>query len=99
VKIVLMDNASLGLVQQQQELFYGERVYASRYAASPDFTAIARGFGLQAVDLDTVEDPRAALRDLLNAPGPCLIHASIDRDARVYPMVPPGAANTQMIGA
>ncbi len=99
VKIVLMDNASLGLVQQQQELFYGERVYASRYTASPDFTAIARGFGLQAVDLDAVEDPRKTLSRLLSAPGPCLIHAGIDRAARVYPMVPPGAANTQMLGA
>ena len=98
VKIVLMDNASLGLVQQQQELFYGERVYASLYTAPPDFTTIARGFGLQAIDLDAANDPRATLYGLLNAPGPCLIHAGIDRDARVYPMVPPGAANTQMIG-
>jgi acetolactate synthase-1/2/3 large subunit len=99
VKIVLMDNASLGLVQQQQELFYGERVYASRYGASPDFTAIARGFGLPAVDLDAEHDPRTALYGLLHAPGPCLIHAGIDRSAKVYPMVPPGAANTQMIDA
>lgn len=51
VKIVLMDNSSLGLVQQQQELFYGGRIFASLYATSPDFTAIARGFGLNAVDL------------------------------------------------
>ena len=99
VKIVLMDNASLGLVQQQQELFYGERVYASLYAAPPDFLAIARGFGLKAADLDTADDPRELLHRLLTAPGPCLIHAGIDRHARVYPMVPPGAANTQMIGA
>ncbi len=99
VKIVLMDNASLGLVQQQQELFYGERIYASLVAAPPDFAAIARGFGLKAADLDTADDPRALLRRLLKAPGPCLIRASIDRQARVYPMVPPGAANTQMIGA
>jgi acetolactate synthase I/II/III large subunit len=99
VKIVLMNNGALGLVQQQQELFYGERTYASRYAAPPDFVAIARGFGLKAADLDTADDPRALLRRLLTKPGPCLIHASIDRQAKAFPMVPPGAANTQMIGA
>jgi acetolactate synthase-1/2/3 large subunit len=99
VKIVLMNNASLGLVQQQQELFYDSRVFASLVAAPPDFVAIARGFGLMAADLDTADDPRALLRRLLAESGPCLIHAGIDRRARVYPMVPPGAANTQMIGA
>ena len=38
------------------------------------------------------------LAEALNAPGPCLIHATIDREQFVYPMVPPGAANTEMIG-
>ena len=39
-----------------------------------------------------------ALAEALHAPGPCLIHATIDREQFVYPMVPPGAANTEMIG-
>ena len=48
--------------------------------------------------LDKAEDPRAALAEALNTPGPCLIHATIDREQFVYPMVPPGGANTEMIG-
>ncbi|CAI08811.1 acetolactate synthase large subunit [Aromatoleum aromaticum] len=98
VKIVLMNNNSLGLVYQQQSLFYGKRVFASKYQGAPDFLKIAEGFGIDGVDLDTVRNPRAALAQALNAPGPCLIHASIDCEEFVYPMVPPGGANTEMIG-
>ena len=98
VKIVLMNNNSLGLVYQQQSLFYGKRVFASRYGRPLDFVAIAEGFGMRGVDLDASENPRATLAEVLNEPGPCLIHASIDRENFVYPMVPPGGANTEMIG-
>ncbi len=98
VKIVLMNNNALGLVYQQQTLFYGQRLFASKYRTEPDFVKIAEGFGVPAVDLDLAENPRAALAEALHRPGPCLIHASIDREQFVYPMVPPGAANTEMIG-
>ena len=98
VKVVLMNNNALGLVYQQQTLFYGKRLFASKYRTEPDFVKIAEGFGVPALDLDKADDPRAALAEALNAPGPCLIHATIDREQFVYPMVPPGAANTEMIG-
>ena len=98
VKIVLMNNNALGLVYQQQTLFYGKRLFASKYRTGPDFVKIAEGFGVPAVDLDKADDPRAALAEALHSPGPCLIHATIDREQFVYPMVPPGAANTEMIG-
>lgn len=98
VKVVLMNNNALGLVYQQQNLFYGKRVFASRYRGAPDFCKIAEGFGVAAVDLDTAQNPRAALAQALTEPGPCLIHVSVDREQFVYPMVPPGAANTEMIG-
>jgi acetolactate synthase-1/2/3 large subunit len=97
LKIIVMNNNSLGLVNQQQTLFYGERIYASRYRHGPDFVAVARGFGFAAVDLDMETDPRRALRQALEQPGPMLIHASIDVNNHVYPIVPPGAANRDMI--
>jgi acetolactate synthase-1/2/3 large subunit len=97
VKIVLLNNRSLGLVHQQQTLFYGERIYASAYRHTPDFVALARGFGMTAIDLDTERDPQAALHAALRERGPRLVHATIDRAEQVLPMVPPGAANTQMI--
>jgi acetolactate synthase-1/2/3 large subunit len=97
VKVVLMNNRSLGLVYQQQTLFYGRRTFASAYSHVPDFVALARGFGIDAVDLDRAPDPQRALAAALHAPGPCLIHAPIATDEQVLPMVPPGAANREMI--
>ena len=98
VKIILFNNQSLGLVHQQQSMFYGKRIMASRYERPTDLLKIAEGFGMRAVDLDPVPNPRATLAEALNTPGPCLIHATIDPNEFVYPMVPPGAANSEMIG-
>ncbi len=98
VKIVLMNNSSLGLVFQQQTMFYGERIYASKFKGMPDFIRVAEGFGVPAVDLDKASDPLAALAAALATRGPMLIHASIAMHEQVLPMVPPGAANKEMIG-
>ncbi|HEV7735573.1 MAG TPA: acetolactate synthase large subunit [Candidatus Binatia bacterium] len=97
VKIVLMNNAHLGLVRQQQELFYGARFHASRFHAQPDFAAIARGFGIAAVDLGATTSPYDRLAEALAMPGPCLVNVPIAEAANVYPMVPPGGANRDMI--
>jgi acetolactate synthase I/II/III large subunit len=98
VKVVLLNNAHLGLVRQQQELFYGGRYHASRFHAEPDFVTIARGFGLDAYDLGEARDPRAMLARALAEPGPCVVNVPIDAAVNVYPMVPPGGANRDMIG-
>jgi acetolactate synthase I/II/III large subunit len=93
VKIVVLNNGHLGLVRQQQQLFYGGRYHASRFRAAPDFAAIARGFGMAACDLD----PVAVLAEAFRCGGPCLINVPIAAEQNVYPMVPPGAANREMI--
>ncbi|WP_153112110.1 acetolactate synthase large subunit [Propionivibrio limicola] len=98
VKVVLMNNASLGLVFQQQNLFYGQRAFSSKFKGVPDFLKVAEGFGWQTLDLDATADPAAALKSALTTRGPTLIHASIDRHQQVLPMVAPGAANKDMIG-
>jgi acetolactate synthase I/II/III large subunit len=97
VKVIVLNNAHLGLVRQQQQLFYGGRYHASRFHAEPDFAAIARGFGITAYDLGTAGDPLTILAGALHGPGPCLINVPIAHEENVYPMVPPGAANRDMI--
>ncbi len=99
VKVILMDNRSLGLVHQQQELFYGNRIYASDYEFAPDYCRIAEGFGVRAYDLRNSADPARTLQTAFRKRGPALVHAHIDVSEKVYPMVPPGAANKDMIGA
>ena len=97
IKIIVMNNHSLGLVRQQQHLFYGRRIFAADFALRADFIKIAEGFGVKAFDLGGEEDPLPKLARALGEPGPCLIHAPIDTEAKVYPMVPPGGANREMI--
>ncbi len=97
VKIILLDNAALGLVRQQQELFYQQRYTASRYQQATDFVAIARAFGLHAHDLDKAHEPRDLLQHALAEPGPMLIRVPIDEAEHVLPMVAPGKANTQPV--
>lgn len=98
LKVILLNNERLGLVRQQQQLFYGERFHASEFRAKTDFVAIARGFNVAALDLGRLEDPIASLSQALEEPGPCLIHVPIAAEENVYPMVPPGGANRDMIG-
>jgi acetolactate synthase-1/2/3 large subunit len=98
VKIVLLDNGSLGLVRQQQTLFYRQQLFASEFAHRVDFCRVAKAMGMDAWDLSDDPDPQASLQRALALPGPALIRVAIDATEMVYPMVPPGAANKDMIG-
>lgn len=98
VKIILMNNEALGLVHQQQSLFYKSGVFAATYPGMVNFVQIAAGFGLHTCDLNAAADPQAALQEIIDRPGPALVHVRIDPHQKVYPMVPPGAANTEMVG-
>ncbi|MHC1752242.1 acetolactate synthase large subunit [Humidesulfovibrio sp.] len=97
VTIILADNGGLGLVQQQQDLFYGRRIFASSYRHHVDFIKIAEGFGVRAVDLSQCRDPLAELERALLREGPCLVRVPVAAQENVYPMVPPGAGNLDMI--
>ena len=97
IKIILLNNSHLGLVRQQQQLFYGKRYCASRFTAQTDFVAIARGFGVPAIDLCEARDPVALLSQALRKRGPYLVNVPIAPEENVYPMVPPGGANRDMI--
>ena len=65
VKIVLCNNEALGLVQQQQDLFFGGRLFGSAFTAGTDFVRIAEGFGIPAWHLDRERDPEAVLEQAL----------------------------------
>jgi acetolactate synthase-1/2/3 large subunit len=97
IKLVLLNNQALGLVRQQQDLFYEGNRFASDLGHSPDFCTIARGFGWSTLDLADAGYGVERLAETLQTPGPQFIHAPIDGDERVYPMVPPGGANHQML--
>ena len=99
VKIVLLDNQALGMVRQWQELFFEKRYSEIDLSDNPDFARVAAAFGVQAISLQRGADVEDALRALLDAPGPALLHVAIDTAANVWPLVPPNHNNAQMIDA
>ena len=98
ITIIIMNNGQLGLVRQQQELFYDNHIFASRFNFQPDFSVIAKGFGIPAWDLCKSGNPQQSVSRALAHPGPGLINAPVHRHINVYPMVVPGASNLEMIG-
>ena len=98
IKICVFNNGHLGLVRQQQELFYGRRYVASRFDARPDFAAIARGFGIPGCTIRMPHDGEALARALA-IEGPVLLDIELPEAENVYPMVPPGKSNIEAIVA
>ena len=89
IKLLIINNHHLGLVRQQQNLFYHKHYIASEFIFNPNF----KGY-----DLSNESDPLEKLTALLTEIGPAVINIPINDDENIYPMVPPGAANTEMIG-
>jgi len=98
IKVIILNNHHLGLVRQQQELFYNEHYIASKFISNPNFKIIAEGFGIQSCDLGNEEKPLEKLKELLTVDGPCVINIPIEETENVLPMVPPGKSNIDMIG-
>jgi acetolactate synthase-1/2/3 large subunit len=97
VKIVLFDNASLGMVRQQQNLFYRRRYVGSSFERPTDFCAVARAFGIPALDMEACHDRAEILREAFAKPGPAVIRVAVSADRHVLPMVAPGQSNLEMI--
>lgn len=98
VKVLIMNNGHLGLVRQQQEMFYDEHYIASKFITNPDFAAISKGFGVNSYDLSREKEPMTSLKTVLLSSGPWVVNIPIKEDENVVPIVPPGAGNTEMVG-
>jgi len=98
VKIIILNNGHLGLVRQQQTLFYNKNLNAVKYQQTTDFAKAAEAMGCKGVNLALSEDPMTDLKKALLEHGPCVINLPISETEMVYPMVAPGGANCDMIG-
>ena len=99
LKIVLLDNSQLGMVRQWQELFYEHNFSEVDLYDNPDFAEVARAFGIEAFTVDRRVDVPGAIDRLLNTRGPILAHVRIDPAENVWPLVPPGKSNFDMMEA
>ena len=97
LKIVLLDNQRLGMVRQWQQLFFEERYSETTLTDNPDFLTLASAFGIPGQHITRKDQVEAALDTMLSSEGPYLLHVSIDELENVWPLVPPGASNSQML--
>ncbi len=99
VKVLILDNRALGMVHQWQKLFYGERFSSTLLDANPDFVKLADAYSWQAKRVTLPEEVDAALDEMLAATGPYLLDVAIPDDQNVFPMVAPGSAMKDVLGA
>lgn len=97
LKILLLDNQRLGMVRQWQQLFFNERYSETTLTDNPDFLVLASAFGIPGQHITRKDQVEAALDTMLSSKGPYLLHVSIDELENVWPLVPPGASNAQML--
>ena len=97
VKIILLDNQALGMVRQWQELFFAENYSEIDLSDNPDFVKVAEAFGVEAFRIDRRDQVSDGVQRLLAADGPCLAHVVIDPRDNVWPLVPPGKSNAEMM--
>ncbi|MCT1173790.1 acetolactate synthase large subunit [Lactococcus lactis] len=97
IKVVLINNHSLGMVRQWQESFYEERRSQSVFDVEPNFQLLAEAYGIKHVKLD---NPRTLADDLkiITEDEPMLIEVLISKSEHVLPMIPAGLHNDEMIG-
>lgn len=98
VKVLLLNNSTLGMVHQWQDLFYSKRYSQTVFTGNPDFVKLAQAYHWYG---DSVSDPaqlEGAMEKWLSQEGPALLEVIIPDDENVFPMVPAGGTLTGQIG-
>ncbi|HWQ56236.1 MAG TPA: biosynthetic-type acetolactate synthase large subunit [Bryobacteraceae bacterium] len=97
LKIVIMNNGHLGMVRQWQELFYNNRLSAVGLETFPDAEKLAAAYGFAGRTIDKPSELASALEAAVREPGPYLLNVKVSQFESVYPMVPAGAAISEMV--
>jgi acetolactate synthase-1/2/3 large subunit len=98
IKVIIVNNAALGMVRQWQEIFYEERYSESILTFNPDFIKLAESYDIKGVVIDNHENAVQLLKEAIHYNGPVLIDCRVPQNECVYPMVAPGAGLHQMVG-
>ena len=97
IKVVMLNNHSLGMVRQWQESFYEGRTSESVFDTLPDFQLMAQAYGIKNYKFDNPETIEKDLEVILEDV-PMFIEVDISRKEQVLPMVPAGKSNHEMLG-
>jgi acetolactate synthase I/II/III large subunit len=97
VKIFILNNEYMGMVRQWQELTYESR-YSESYSDSlPDFVKLAEAYGWKGIRIEERDQLDAGIADMLAHDGPVMVDCRVAKLANCFPMIPSGAAHTDMI--
>jgi acetolactate synthase-1/2/3 large subunit len=97
VKVFILNNEYMGMVRQWQELTYESR-YAESYSDSlPDFVKLAEAYGWKGIRIETRDQLEGGIADMLAHDGPVMVDCMVAKLANCFPMIPSGAAHTDMI--
>lgn len=95
VKIMILNNNFLGMVRQWQQLFFDRR-YSFTEIVNPNFTAIAKGYSIDALKITERGELDQALDTMLNSKGAFLLEVVVEQEENVFPMVETGASVSEI---
>ncbi len=97
VKIFILNNEYMGMVRQWQELTYESR-YSNSYSDSlPDFVKLAEAYGWKGIRIEDEAELDAGIQAMLDHDGPVIVDCLVAKEANCFPMIPSGAAHTDML--
>ena len=98
VKIFILNYRYLGMVRQWQQLFWKRRYASVEISAQPDFIKLAEAYGAAGIRVTKEEEVKGALEKAMKIKDkPVILEFVIEREENVFPMVPAGAAMTEVI--
>ena len=97
VKVFILNNQWMGMVRQWQELTYESR-YSESYSDSlPDFVKLAEAYGWKGIRIENEAELDAGIQAMIDHNGPVIVDCQVSNEANCFPMIPSGAAHTDMI--
>ncbi len=97
VKVFILNNEYMGMVRQWQDLTYGGRHAESYSDALPDFVKLAEAYGWKGIRIETRDELDDGIADMLAHDGPVMVDCRVAKLANCFPMIPSGAAHTDML--
>ena len=97
VKVVILNNGYLGMVRQWQQLFFGKRYSQTCLDHAPDFVKLAQAYGAVGLRATKPEEVVPVLKKGLFSKDTVIMDFVVEKEECVYPMVPAGAAVTEML--
>src|SRR3989337_2889325 len=97
VKIFILNNQYMGMVRQWQELTYSSRYAESYTEALPDFVKLAEAYGWEGLRIEKPDELDSGIQAMLDHDGPVMVDCRVAKLANCFPMIPSGAAHTEMI--